>query len=201
MKAYRKYRYSSTLSLTSVLDRGGWLTRSSGHFNPRITWYPLHGKLGEPQGRSGQVQKISPPLGFDPQTHKACSKSLYRLSYPRSHSNITTNHKHQPSMVEHVWSHKITSTLNYWTACLVATQLGVTHVHSFYWRNMNTTLMQGAHSTNNYVTQLLLCQTLTHHPSNMCVCVYIYIYIHTHTHTHNFRTQHNPQTQQTHLRA
>jgi hypothetical protein len=32
------------------------------------TWYPLYRRLGGPQGRSGQVWKISPPLGFDPWT-------------------------------------------------------------------------------------------------------------------------------------
>ena len=32
------------------------------------TRYPLYRRLGGPQGRSGQVQKISPPLGFDPWT-------------------------------------------------------------------------------------------------------------------------------------
>jgi len=30
--------------------------------------YPLYSRLGGPQGRSGWVQKISPPLGFDPRT-------------------------------------------------------------------------------------------------------------------------------------
>jgi hypothetical protein len=30
------------------------------------TWYPLYRRLDGPQGRSGQVQKISPPLGFHP---------------------------------------------------------------------------------------------------------------------------------------
>jgi hypothetical protein len=30
--------------------------------------FPLYRKLGGPQGRSGWVQKISPPTGFDPQT-------------------------------------------------------------------------------------------------------------------------------------
>jgi len=28
----------------------------------------LYRRLGGPQGRSGQVRKISPPLGFDPRT-------------------------------------------------------------------------------------------------------------------------------------
>jgi hypothetical protein len=30
--------------------------------------YPLYRRLGRPQSRSGQVRKISPPPGFDPQT-------------------------------------------------------------------------------------------------------------------------------------
>ena len=32
------------------------------------TWYPLYRRLGGPQGRSGQVGKISPQPGFDPRT-------------------------------------------------------------------------------------------------------------------------------------
>ena len=35
---------------------------------PEKTWYPLYRRLGGPQGRSGQVGKISPPPGFIPQT-------------------------------------------------------------------------------------------------------------------------------------
>jgi len=31
------------------------------------TQYPLYRRLGEPQSQFGQVQKTSPPLGFDPQ--------------------------------------------------------------------------------------------------------------------------------------
>jgi hypothetical protein len=30
------------------------------------TLYPLNRRLGGPQGRSGRVWKISPPMGFDP---------------------------------------------------------------------------------------------------------------------------------------
>ena len=36
--------------------------------NPGKTLYPLHRRLGEPQGRSGRVRKVSPPPGFDPRT-------------------------------------------------------------------------------------------------------------------------------------
>jgi len=32
------------------------------------TQYPLYRRLSEPQGWSREVQKISPPLGFDPWT-------------------------------------------------------------------------------------------------------------------------------------
>jgi hypothetical protein len=32
------------------------------------TLYPLYRRLGKPQGRSGRLRKISPSLGFDPQT-------------------------------------------------------------------------------------------------------------------------------------
>jgi hypothetical protein len=56
--------YSSTLSLTSALDGGGWSTPSPG----RYTRGPLNSRLGGPQGRSGRVRKISPPYGFDPRT-------------------------------------------------------------------------------------------------------------------------------------
>ena len=35
---------------------------------PGKTQYPLYRRLGGPQGRSGQVRKISPPAGFDHRT-------------------------------------------------------------------------------------------------------------------------------------
>ena len=56
-----KQRYSSTLTLTSALDLGGWIKSRPG---PR-KW---PGTLGGYQGRSGRVRKISPPPGFDPRT-------------------------------------------------------------------------------------------------------------------------------------
>ena len=37
-------------------------------FTPGMTQYQLYRRLGRPQGRSGQVLKISPPPGFDPRT-------------------------------------------------------------------------------------------------------------------------------------
>jgi hypothetical protein len=62
-----EWRYSSTLSLTSALDGGGWLRPRPGRFTPMIeSLYALYSKLGRPQGRSGWVRKKSPPHGFDP---------------------------------------------------------------------------------------------------------------------------------------
>jgi hypothetical protein len=69
MKTQRGSRGIAVLFLTLVLDRSGWLTPCSSCFTVgKETWYPLYRRLGGPQGRSGWVQKISPPLVFDPQT-------------------------------------------------------------------------------------------------------------------------------------
>jgi hypothetical protein len=57
--------YSSSLSLTSVLDGVRGLHHVSVALTPGKTRYPLYRRLGEPQGRSGRVRKISPPSGFD----------------------------------------------------------------------------------------------------------------------------------------
>ena len=47
----------------------GGKRHAPGRFNPRKeTRYPLYRTLGVLQGRSGRVQKISSPPGFDPRT-------------------------------------------------------------------------------------------------------------------------------------
>ena len=52
--------YSSILSLTSTLDKGGWLTPRHGCSTPgKETRYPLYRRLGGPQGRCGLVWKVS----------------------------------------------------------------------------------------------------------------------------------------------
>jgi hypothetical protein len=61
--------YSSTLSLTSAVGRGGWSKPRPGRFTRgERDPVPITGVLGGPQGRSGPVRKISPPSGFDPRT-------------------------------------------------------------------------------------------------------------------------------------
>jgi len=58
--------YSSTLSLISALDGVGGQRHAPETLAPGTTRYPLHRRLGGPQGRSGRVRKTSPPLGSDP---------------------------------------------------------------------------------------------------------------------------------------
>ena len=46
----------------------GSASRPGRSLPPGKTRYPLYRRLGGPQGRCGQVRKISPPPGFDPRT-------------------------------------------------------------------------------------------------------------------------------------
>jgi hypothetical protein len=68
-----EYRYSTIFPLTSphlaALPAGR-------------TRYPLYRRLGEPQGRSGHVQKISPPPGFDPRTAQSVASRYTDWSIP-----------------------------------------------------------------------------------------------------------------------
>ena len=57
---------SSTRSLTLAVDGVGGQRYSPPDLAPgKETWHPFYRRLGGPQGRSGRVRKISPPLpGF-----------------------------------------------------------------------------------------------------------------------------------------
>ena len=80
-------RYSSTLSLASAPDDGARLTPRSGSFNPRMTRYPVHRRLGGPQGRSGRVQISSPPK-FNTRTVQAIATIPTTLSRPTIYTLI-----------------------------------------------------------------------------------------------------------------
>ena len=55
--------------MTTALEGGeGSASRPGRSLPPGNTRYPLYRRLGGPQGRSGQVRKISHPPGFDPRT-------------------------------------------------------------------------------------------------------------------------------------
>jgi hypothetical protein len=65
----REQTYSSTLSLTLALDGDGLLMPCSHHLTPgNEAQYPLYWTLGGPQGQSEWVQKILPPVWFEPRT-------------------------------------------------------------------------------------------------------------------------------------
>jgi hypothetical protein len=74
--------YSSTLSLTSALDVGGWSTPRPGRFtHGNETRYPLYRRLGWRQGRSGRLRKISPPTGNRSQDLPSRRESLSRTPF------------------------------------------------------------------------------------------------------------------------
>jgi hypothetical protein len=70
MKALRKSRGIALLCFkTSALERGEGSASRHGRFLPPLkTRYPFYRRLGGPQGRSGEVRKISSPPRFDPRT-------------------------------------------------------------------------------------------------------------------------------------
>jgi hypothetical protein len=72
--------------MTTSLEGGeGPVSCPGRSLAPGKTRYPLYRRLGGPQGRSGQVRKISPPPGFffrRSPDRPARSHSLYRLRYP-----------------------------------------------------------------------------------------------------------------------
>ena len=68
--------------MTTALEGGeGSASRPGSSLSPGKTRYPLYRRLGGPQGRSGQVRKISPPTGIRSPDRPVRSQSLYWLSY------------------------------------------------------------------------------------------------------------------------
>jgi len=64
--------------LTSALEGGeGSASRPRHTLPPGKTRYPLYRRLGGPQGRSGQVRKISPPPEFDPRIVQPVGRQCY----------------------------------------------------------------------------------------------------------------------------
>ena len=70
---------------TALEGDEGSASRPDSSLPPGKTWYPLYRRLGGPQGRSGQVRKISPPPGFDPRTVQPIA-SRYTDWATRTHS-------------------------------------------------------------------------------------------------------------------
>ena len=71
----------------------GSASRPGRSLPPVKTRYPLYRRLGGPQGRSGEVRKISPPTGILGPDRPARSQSLYRLRYPAHNRVKITKYK------------------------------------------------------------------------------------------------------------
>ena len=75
--------------MTTALEGGkGSASRPGRSLPPGNTRYPLYRRLGEPQGRSGQVRKISPPPGFDPRTVQPVAS---RYTYYATRDTLTNS--------------------------------------------------------------------------------------------------------------
>jgi hypothetical protein len=90
--------------MTGALEGGEWsAARPNRTLPPGKTRYPYYTRLGGPQGRSGQVRKITPPTGIRSLDRPARSQSLYRLSYP-AHSFLSTVAKLRKATMSFVMS-------------------------------------------------------------------------------------------------
>jgi len=77
--------------MITVLEGGeGSTSRPRRSLPPGKTRYPSYRRLGELQGRSGQVWKISSPSGIRSPDRLSRNQSLYRLSY-RAHNFYKLN--------------------------------------------------------------------------------------------------------------
>jgi len=75
------------------------------------TQYPLYRRLGGPQGRSGQVRKSRPPLGFDPRTVRPLA-SRYTDCLPRPTEEARTCRKADDVMMMTKKSYKGVEKIN-----------------------------------------------------------------------------------------
>ena len=76
------YRYTSTLSLTSVLGGGGWSTSLAGRFNPGKDPVPIVQEAGWAPGQVWTGAGNLVFAGIPSPDRPVRSESLYRLSYP-----------------------------------------------------------------------------------------------------------------------
>ena len=72
--------------MTTALEGGeGSASRPGRSLTPGKNRYPLYRRLGGPQGRSGQVRKISTPPGLDPRTvQPVASRYTVYATWPTS---------------------------------------------------------------------------------------------------------------------
>src|SRR5215471_6922191 len=94
--------------MTTALEGDeGSASGSDRSLPPGKTRYPLYRRLGEPQGRSGQVRKISPSPGFDPRTVQPVASRytdyaswpthlyMYRIYFAKRRCELSTEYFRQ----------------------------------------------------------------------------------------------------------
>ena len=83
--------------MTTALEGGEGSASRPGRSLPLgKTLYPLYRRLGGPQGRYGEVRKISPPTGIRSPDRPARSQSIYQLRLPGPHVCGKDNGKCHP---------------------------------------------------------------------------------------------------------
>ena len=76
---------------TALVGGEGSASRPGRPLPPGKTRYPLYRRLGGPQGRSGQVRKISLPPEFDPRTIPFLNHKLFLLKFEVTHTHTHTH--------------------------------------------------------------------------------------------------------------
>ena len=77
--------YSSTLSLTSALEGGGWSTLRPGRFTPRKDLVPI---VGPRVGLDGCGKSSPPPPGFDPRTVQPVASRYTERDIPAQYTTV-----------------------------------------------------------------------------------------------------------------
>jgi hypothetical protein len=86
--------------MTTALEGGeGSASRHGRSLRPEKTKYTLYRRLGGPQGRSGQMRKISPPPGFDPRTVQPVASRYTDYATRPTNISLNTREMHSTRMV------------------------------------------------------------------------------------------------------
>jgi len=89
MKTQSASRGTALFYVTSALAGIGGHRNAPAALPPGETQYPFYRKLGGSQNRNGQVQKMSPPPAFDPQTVQPVASRYTDCAIPASVISIS----------------------------------------------------------------------------------------------------------------
>jgi hypothetical protein len=134
------------------------------------TQYPLYRRLGEFQGRSGQVRKILPSPGFDPRTVQPVA-SRYTMWAASGHWGWWLFCANLISNITHVFMNKqFKSFQNFFWCCIFALLGKGRH---FVLSDVSTgslTLCQGQHVASDVQVECACCRVLLMCTANVYLC-------------------------------